>query len=143
MPSNILATTGTNVSIIFLDAQKQQDKVMLMDASSMGQKIKVDGKNQRTVLRDFEIEQIISTFNCEIETDDFSVMVSLDQISKNKFSLSAGQYFTFKLPYVEISEAEFDKEMQRLQIELGDELDAGAELNKEICAIMERLKWNQ
>lgn len=71
MPSNIFATTGTNVSIMFLDAQKQQDKVMLMDASSMGQKIKVDGKNQRTVLRDFEIEQIISTFNCEIETDDF------------------------------------------------------------------------
>lgn len=143
MPSNIFATTGTNVSIMFLDAQKKQDKVMLMDASSMGQKIKVDGKNQRTVLRDFEIRQIIDTFNGEIETDDFSVMVSLDQIKKNKYSLSAGQYFTFKLPYVEISEAEFDEKMQQLQKELGEELNAGAELNKEICAMMERVKWNQ
>lgn len=69
MPSNIFATTGTNVSVVFLDNTKKYDKAILMDASKLGTKVKVDGKNQRTVLSDEEIEDIISTFN-NFETKD-------------------------------------------------------------------------
>lgn len=50
MPSNIFATTGTNVSIIFLGKENRDGQVILMDASKLGTKEKVDGKNQRTVL---------------------------------------------------------------------------------------------
>ena len=35
MPSNIFATTGTNVSILFLDAS-QREQVVLIDASALG-----------------------------------------------------------------------------------------------------------
>ena len=49
MPSNIFATTGTNVSIIFLDNSKENENVYMLDATLLGEKIK-DGKNQRTVL---------------------------------------------------------------------------------------------
>ena len=45
MPSNIFATTGTNVSIIFIDKSKNNDKVLLIDGSKMGEKIK-DGKTR-------------------------------------------------------------------------------------------------
>ena len=48
MPSNIFATTGTNVSILFID-DSNKGKVILIDASNLGEKIK-DGKNQKTVL---------------------------------------------------------------------------------------------
>ena len=48
MPSNIFATTGTNVSILFIDATNKGD-VILIDASNLGEKIK-DGKNQKTLL---------------------------------------------------------------------------------------------
>ena len=48
MPSNIFATTGTNVSILFIDDSNKGD-VVLVDASNLGQKIK-EGKNQKTVL---------------------------------------------------------------------------------------------
>ncbi len=34
-----------------------------MDASKLGTKVKVDGKNQRTILLFEEIENIINTFN--------------------------------------------------------------------------------
>ncbi|MFQ9135116.1 MAG: N-6 DNA methylase [Haemophilus parainfluenzae] len=44
MPSNIFATTGTNVSILFID-KTNKDKVVLIDAQ-LGRKIK-DGKNQK------------------------------------------------------------------------------------------------
>lgn len=56
MPSNIFATTGTNVSILFLDKDNKDGKVILMDASKLGTKEKVDGKNQRTVLSEEEID---------------------------------------------------------------------------------------
>ena len=62
MPSNIFATTGTNVSILFLDKDNQDGKVILMDASKLGTKEKVDGKNQRTVLSKDEIDRIIGGF---------------------------------------------------------------------------------
>ena len=48
MPSNIFATTGTNVSIIFIDKENKGD-VVLIDASNLGKKVK-DGKNQKTLI---------------------------------------------------------------------------------------------
>jgi len=61
MPSNIFATTGTNVSIIFIDDTNKED-VVLIDASNLGKTVK-DGKNQKTVLSEIEEELIINTFN--------------------------------------------------------------------------------
>lgn len=61
MPSNIFATTGTNVSILFID-KANQDDVVLIDASSLGETVK-DGKNQKTVSTEAEENQIITTFN--------------------------------------------------------------------------------
>ena len=67
MPSNIFANTGTNVSVVFLDNDGvSDDKVLLVDASNLGTKQKVEGtKNQRTYLSDDEINHIIDTFNPE------------------------------------------------------------------------------
>lgn len=48
MPSNIFATTGTNVSILFIDDSNDGD-VVLVDASNLGEKVK-DGKNQKQYL---------------------------------------------------------------------------------------------
>ena len=60
MPSNIFATTGTSVSILFIDASNKED-VVLIDASKLGTKIK-DGKNQKTLLSEVEENRIIGTF---------------------------------------------------------------------------------
>ena len=49
MPSNLFATTGTNVSIIFIDKSKEYQQVLLADFSKYGTPIK-DGKNKKTVL---------------------------------------------------------------------------------------------
>ena len=56
MPSNIFATTGTNVSILFIDASNKGN-VALVNASNLGEKIK-DGKNQKTVLTVEEEQRI-------------------------------------------------------------------------------------
>ena len=37
MPLNVFATTGTNVSVLFFDKSAQSDKVILIDASKLGE----------------------------------------------------------------------------------------------------------
>lgn len=110
MPSNIFATTGTNVSIVFIDDSNDGD-VVLLDASGLGEKIKA-GKNQKTVLSDDEENRIIETFNAKKAVDDFSVAVSYDEIKAKNYSLSAGQYFDVKIEYVDITPEEFQSKMK-------------------------------
>src|SRR5690606_11815637 len=62
MPPNIFANTGTNVSIIFLEKGKYIEDVILLDASNLGEKVKIDGSNQKTILSLSEISLIIDTF---------------------------------------------------------------------------------
>lgn len=110
MPSNIFATTGTNVSILFIDDTNKGD-VVLLDASNLGEKVK-DGKNQKTVLSDDEENRIIDTFNAKKAIDDFSVAVSYADIKAKNYSLSAGQYFDVKIEYVDITPEEFQAKMK-------------------------------
>ena len=109
MPSNIFATTGTNVSILFMDASNK-DTVVLIDASNLGQKVK-DGKNQRTVLSADEEQRIIEVFNSKTAEEDFSVVVSYDDIAAKNYSLSAGQYFDVKIEYSDITPEQFAAKM--------------------------------
>ena len=119
MPSNIFATTGTNVSILFIDASNKAD-VVLIDASSLGTKVK-DGKNQKTLLSEKEEDHIIAAFNRKMTVESFSVAVSYEQIATKNYSLSAGQYFEVKIEYSDLTPAQFAKKMQGFSNKL-DEL---------------------
>jgi type I restriction enzyme M protein len=138
MPSNIFATTGTNVSILFIDAANKAD-VILIDASSLGEKIK-EGKNQKTLLRREEEQRIIETFNAKNEVDDFSVMVSYSDIEAKNYSLSAGQYFDVKIEYVDISAEEFSGKMREYQIRLNRLFQDNRALEAEITNKLRGLK---
>lgn len=130
MPSNIFATTGTNVSIIFLDKQNQGD-VVLIDASKLGTTIK-EGKNQKTVLSYEEEDKIIDTFNSKTAIDDFSVVVSYDDIIAKNHSLSAGQYFEVKIEYTDITPQEFASKMKTFESNLANLFSESKDLEKEI-----------
>ncbi len=130
MPSNIFATTGTNVSILFLDATNKGD-VVLIDASNLGTKVK-EGKNQKTLLSEAEEQQIIDVFNAKEAKDDFSVVVSYDEIKAKNYSLSAGQYFEVKIEYVDITAEEFKTKMQGFESNLESLFAESKSLEKEI-----------
>ena len=132
MPSNIFANTGTNVSIVFLDASVEHDHALLMDASKLGEKRKVDGKNQRTFLSSDEIERIVQTFNADEESDGFSVQASYEDIAAKKFSFSAGQYFEVRIEYVDLTPEEFDFELSERMRTLSELFAEGARLQDEI-----------
>ena len=135
MPSNIFANTGTNVSVLFLDKANKHDDVILIDASKLGEKVK-EGKNQRTVLREAEVNQIIDTFIKREVIDDFSVIVSFDALKEKGYSFSAGQYFEVKIEYVDITAEEFQLRMDQYMTSLSEKFREGAELEKRILEQM-------
>ena len=141
MPSNIFATTGTNVSILFLDRENKDGDVILMDASKLGTKEKVDGKNQRTVLSDDEITRIIDTFNAGTAEDDFCVAVSYADIEAKKLSFSAGQYFEVKIEYVELTPEEFTEKMNGFTTRLDEMFAESRRLEDEIRKQLGRVKY--
>lgn len=141
MPSNIFATTGTNVSILFIDKEHRNEKVILMDASKLGHKEKVDGKNQRTVLDDDEIVKIIDTFNKKEQVDDFSVLVDYEQIEQKKLSFSAGQYFEVKIEYVELTLEEFTAKMDDYTKQLKELFAEGDKLQAEIIEQLGKVRY--
>ncbi len=140
MPSNIFATTGTNVSILFID-KANKDNVVLIDASGLGEKTK-DGKNQKTVLSREEEQKICNTFTNKQAVEDFSVVVSYDEIKAKNYSLSAGQYFEVKIDYVDISADEFAQKMAGFSADLDKLFAESAELEKEIKEKLQTLKFN-
>ena len=139
MPSNIFATTGTNVSILFIDASNDGD-VVLVDASNLGEKVK-DGKNQKTVLTTAEEQQIIDVFNAKETIEDLSVAVSYDDIEAKNYSLSAGQYFDVKIEYVDITPEQFAQKMQGFTSNLDSLFNQSRELETEIKKQLAELKY--
>lgn len=143
MPSNIFATTGTNVSIIFIDKENKDGNIVLMDASKLGTKVKVDGKNQRTVLSPAEIAKIIDTFNVGKAEDDFCITVSYADIEAKKLSFSAGQYFEVKIEYVELSPEEFSEKINSFTTRLDEMFSESHRLEDEIKIQLERVKYER
>jgi type I restriction enzyme M protein len=139
MPSNIFATTGTNVSILLLDKTADSDQIVLMDASKLGKAVK-EGGNQRTILSSDEEQKIIDTFRSKEAVDDLSVVVSTEQIKEKNYSFSAGQYFEIKIEYVDITAEEFDQKMAEYSENLDELFAKGNELDDEIKKQMQSLK---
>lgn len=140
MPSNIFANTGTNVSVLFIDKVNKSDKVILVDASNLGSKIK-DGKNQKTVLSNEEVEKIEKTFINQIEEDDFSVLVRNDEIKEKNYSFSAGQYFEIKIDYVEMTEEKFNQKINYYKEQLNELFVKNSKLEKQIKDTLEKLRY--
>lgn len=140
MPSNIFASTGTNVSVLFLDKKADSDHIVLMDASKLGETVK-EGKNQRTVLTREEEARIVETFNKKEAVEDLSVIVTKEQIKEKNYSFSAGQYFEVKIEYVDITAAEFQEKMQGFEERLNTLFEEGNRLDTEIQKQLKGIRY--
>ncbi|MBD2752504.1 HsdM family class I SAM-dependent methyltransferase [Spirosoma validum] len=140
MPSNIFATTGTNVSILFIDKANTKGDIVLMDAAKLGKIIK-EGKNQKTLLSHDEEQQIINAFNRHEAVEDFSVVLSYEQIRDKNYSFSAGQYFDVKIDYTDITPDEFLAKMNGFTQNLNALFAESRTLEDEIKAQLAGLRY--
>ena len=141
MPSNIFATTGTNVSVVFVD-KANKDGVVLVDASKLGTKVK-DGKNQKTLLSHAEEQNIIDAFSASESIDDFSVVLDYDEIKEKNYSFSAGQYFDIKIEYTEITANEFVEKLTLHKSNLTQMFADARKIELEITEGLENLKYGE
>ncbi len=132
--------TGTNVSILFLDKTNTKGDIVLMDASKLGTTVK-EGKNQKTLLSPQEEDYIIDTFNQHEAKEDFSVVVSYDDIKAKNYSLSAGQYFEVKIEYTDISPAAFADKMKTFESNLSVLFSESKTLEMEIQNNLKGLRY--
>ena len=138
MPSNIFATTGTNVSVLFLDKANKKGDIVLMDASKLGTTIK-EGKNQKTLLSAEEEDSIIRTFNKHEAVDDFAVVLSYEEIAAKNYSMSAGQYFDVKLQHVALTPKQFTSRIETHQVTLSRMFEESDALEVKITKAMRAL----
>lgn len=142
MPSNVFANTGTNVSVLFFDRSATADKVILIDASKLGEEYKDANGLKKVRLNDEEIEKIVGTFQRKEAVEDFSVAVSYDEIKEKGYSLSAGQYFDIKIDYVDITEEEFNFRMADYKQILSEQFAESHRLEEEIMKQLDALQFN-
>lgn len=140
MPSNVFANTGTNVSVLFFDKSASNKNVTLIDASKLGEIYK-EGKIQKRRIRPGEIDQIVETFTSQEEVDDFSVVVSYEDIKENNYSLAAGQYFEVKIEYADLTLEEFQAQISEYQIELQNLFDLSASLQAKLINQLKSVKY--
>ena len=130
------------MSVLFFDASKTADKVVLIDASKLGEEYKDSNGLKKVRLRDEEIEKIVTTFQSKEAVDDFSVAVTYDEIKEKGYSLSAGQYFDIKIDYVDITEDEFNKRMSEYEATLTQQFEESHRLENEILAQLRSISFN-
>ena len=140
MPPSIFANTGTNVSVLFFDKAASTEKVIFIDASKLGTKIK-DGKNQRTILSTEDIDKIIETFVACQQVEDFSAVVSFDEVAAKKCSFSAGQYFEVKIEYIEMTPEEFQEKISSAEARLDEYFAESKKLEGEIKKQLKGLRF--
>ncbi len=99
MPSNIFSTTGTNVSVIFVENKRSNDDVVFIEASVLGSKSKETERNQKTVLSEGEQNLIVGSYINRVSKDDFCVLASFEKIKKADYRLSPSTYFKHELSY--------------------------------------------
>lgn len=128
MPSNIFATTNTSVSILFIDKNKKDKKVMLMDASYLGSKTKLSS-GQRTLLSKEEHNRIIEDFKNKVVIPEFSAHVELEDIIDNEYIIKAGQYYDLK---EEIIDYDVNERITQLETELKKLFEESNSLTKSI-----------
>ena len=142
MPANVFANTGTNVSVVFFDMAKSNDNVILIDAEKLGEEYQ-DGKNKKRRLNDQEIDSIVDTFVHRKKIQNFSAVVSYDDIANRKYSLSAGQYFTvvtrFELPL----EEEYTERIATIENGFGNNVTELLKIQKKLSALQNELKYNK
>lgn len=87
LPANIFFGTGIPTIIMVLKQKKQNNDVLIVDASKGFAKV---GKNN--VLRACDIKKIVDTVNARESIDKFSKLVSIDEIRANDYNLNIPRY---------------------------------------------------
>ena len=93
------------------------------------------------LIKEKEINKIIKAFRNKKSIDNFSVALTYDEIKEKNYSLSAGQYFDVKIEYIELTQEEFQSQMNKFNTELETLFEEGSQLQSEILKQLKKVKY--
>ena len=114
LPTNLFYKTGIPIVIIIYNKNKketQRNKILFIDASKDFKKEK-----NKNVLRDEDIEKIVSTFDNYEEVEKYSRIVTLDEIKENEYNLNISRYI-YIAEKAQIDMTQIIKELKQLELE--------------------------
>ena len=141
MPSNIFATTGTNVSILFINKEKKSESIKLIDASNLGEEIN-DGDNLKTFLSEDDENQIINAYNSEESITGLLDIIKYEQIIEKKYSLNPGMYRKVKIDIYDWNEDEFKNILDSNLLEIDDKIENSKKSLKDIKDLIKKFKYD-
>ena len=115
LPSNLFYGTGIPACILIINKNKEEHKkgkVLFIDASNDYQ----EGKNQN-VLRDEDIQKIVSTYDAWEDVDKYSRVVTLEEIRENDYNLNIARYIDTTEEEEQIDVAEALRQLRQLEQE--------------------------
>lgn len=115
LPANLFYRNEISAIIILYNKDKEearQNKIFFIDASREFQ----EGKNQN-VLRDEDVEKIVSIFDNYEEVEKYSRIVTLDEIKENDYNLNISRYIDTTEEEEQIDVAQAIKELKQLELE--------------------------
>ena len=109
MPMNVFSTTGTKVSVLFLEKNTSSNKnVFLLEASTFGHKDNTTERNQKTIISPSDQMTIIDIYNNKKCIDDLSVSVSYKDIKNNEYRFAPSSYFKRSYEFKKYSSIELN-----------------------------------
>lgn len=115
LPANLFYGTGIPACILIINKNKEEHKkgkVLFIDASRDYQ----EGKNQN-VLRDEDIQKIVSTYDAWKDVEKYSRVVTLEEIKENDYNLNIARYIDTIEEEEEIDVAEALRQLRQLEQE--------------------------
>ncbi|NEW60243.1 type I restriction-modification system subunit M [Sulfurovum sp. bin170] len=114
LPANIFYGTSIPTSIlVFKKCREDSDCVMFIDASAHFEKV----KNQN-LLRDEDIEKIVTTFRERKAEDKYSHRATLKEIAENDYNLNIPRYVDTFEEEEAVDLAEVSKALKDLEVEM-------------------------
>jgi type I restriction enzyme M protein len=130
LPANIFYGTGIPTCILVLKkCREQDDNIVFIDASGEDHFVKEGNQN---ILRDEDVELIVSTYRERRTIDKYSYVASLDEIAENDYNLNIPRY-------VDTFEEEEPVDLKAVAADLKALNDELGTTNEQIAAFCEEL----
>ncbi|MGO2418704.1 MAG: type I restriction-modification system subunit M [Vibrio casei] len=129
LPEKLFFGTGIPAAILLFKKQKDDKKVLFIDASREFK----SGKNQNQLTPD-NIQKIVDTYKTRESVDKYAYLATLDEITKNDFNLNIPRYVDTFEEEEEIDLVAVRTERLTLQTELAD-------LEMEMAGYLEELGY--
>lgn len=128
LPANIFYGTSIPTCIlVFKKCRETPEDVLFIDASSHFEKVKT-----QNMLRDVDIDKIITTYRERIVEDKYSYRASLEEIAENDYNLNIPRY-------VDTFEEEEPVDIKAVMQNISDLESKRSALDKEINVFLEEL----